>query len=201
MRLLILFAHPAVQKSRINRRLRETIRDLPGVTWHDLYQRYPEFEIDVPEEQRLLLEHDVIILQHPLFWYSVPALLKEWLDLVLEHGWAYGSRGNALQGKLCLNLVSCGGGQAAYTEGGFNRMGVRRLLAPIENTARLCRMHYLAPFVIHGTHGILPGELEEHCLDLARILRALHHNRLDLEAAGAGELLNGCPALDGGEAR
>jgi glutathione-regulated potassium-efflux system ancillary protein KefG len=195
LRILILFAHPAVQKSRINRRLCDTMRDLPGVTHHDLYQHYPEYDIDVPAEQRLLLEHDVIAFQHPLFWYSVPALLKEWLDLVLEHGWAYGSRGSALEGKLCLNLVSCGGGQAAYAEGGFNRMGVRRLLAPVENTARLCRMHYLAPFVIHGTHSIPEAELDAHCADLRRILGDLHHGRLDLETAGGAELLNGCPAL------
>ena len=77
-RILILFAHPALQKSRINRVLISAVQDIEAVTFHDLYEAYPEFDILVPEEQVLLEAHDIIILQHPFFWYSNPALLKEW---------------------------------------------------------------------------------------------------------------------------
>lgn len=37
-RVLIVFAHPALQNSRVNRRLFEEVRSLPGVTLHDLYE-------------------------------------------------------------------------------------------------------------------------------------------------------------------
>ena len=60
-----------------------------GVTVNNLYEKYPDFFIDVPEEQRLLLENDIIIWHHPFYWYSAPAILKEWMDLVLQHGFAY----------------------------------------------------------------------------------------------------------------
>ena len=96
MKILVLFAHPAFHKSKVNKMLVEGLADMEGVTFHDLYQEYPELEIDVKREQELLLDHDVIMLQFPLFWYSTPAILKEWQDLVLEHGWAFGSKGNKL---------------------------------------------------------------------------------------------------------
>ena len=99
LRVLILFAHPALEKSRVNRRLSAAVSSLPGVTFHDLYEAYPDFDVDVRREQELLGSHDLVVLQHPFFWYSIPPLLKQWIDLVLEHGWAYGSEGKALVGK------------------------------------------------------------------------------------------------------
>ncbi|MEE2993284.1 MAG: NAD(P)H-dependent oxidoreductase [Gemmatimonadota bacterium] len=74
-RILILFAHPALQKSRINRVLISAVQDIEAVTFHDLYEAYPKFDNLVPEEQVLLEAHDIIILQHPFFWYSIPATL------------------------------------------------------------------------------------------------------------------------------
>ncbi len=62
------------------------------MTDHDLYEAYPDFGIDVGREQERLPAHDVVVFQHPLFWYSTAAILQEWKDLVLEHGWAYGPR-------------------------------------------------------------------------------------------------------------
>ena len=93
---LILFANPALEKSRVNKVLIEGVRKLKNVTFNDLYEEYPDFQIDLKREQQLLLEHDRIIWHHPLYWYSVPALMKEWFDIVLEYGWAYGAGGNAL---------------------------------------------------------------------------------------------------------
>jgi len=86
----------------MNKALLSSINDLEGVTVNDLYARYPDFLIDVRKEQALCEEHDVIVFQHPFYWYSTPSIIKEWLDLVLEHGWAFGSEGKALHGKIFL---------------------------------------------------------------------------------------------------
>ena len=123
--ILILFAHPALEKSRVNRRLVDAVRSLDGVTFHDLYEAYPEFDVDVRREQQLLEEHAVVVLQHPLFWYSTPALVKQWEDLVLEHGWAYGASGTALAGKPVLNVVTTGGPERAYSEESPGRVYTR----------------------------------------------------------------------------
>ena len=93
MKTLVLFAHPAHRHSRTNRLMLEAARRIAGVTIVDLYADYPRFEIDVEREQQRLLEHDAIVFQFPLYWYSTPSLLKEWQDLVLEHGFAYGEHG------------------------------------------------------------------------------------------------------------
>ncbi|MEO7413467.1 MAG: NAD(P)H-dependent oxidoreductase [Opitutaceae bacterium] len=172
-RVLILFAHPALQKSRANVRLLAAARDLEGVTLHDLYEEYPTFQIDVAREQALLLKHEVVVLQHPFFWYSCPALLKEWLDLVLEHGFAYGPGGTKLAGKSLLSAVTTGGPEEAYSHTGHNHFTLRELLAPFEQTARLCGMNWLPPFAIHGTHRSQSSEFETHAADYRRILGAL----------------------------
>lgn len=182
-RVLILFAHPALEKSRTNVVLAQTLKQIPGVTFHDLYEAYPSLDIDVGHEQTLLANHDVFLFQHPLFWYSTPAMLKEWQDLVLEHGWAYGRGGTALKGKLFSSIISTGGGQDAYREGGFNRFTLRQLLAPIEQTMYLCGVTYLAPFVTHGTHRMEPEQVVEVAGKLRRFVEALRDDLLDLDAA------------------
>src|SRR6267142_5420557 len=105
-KVLILFAHPALEKSRVNQELMREVRGLPGITFHDLYETYPDFHIDVKREQRQVEAHDIVIFQHPFYWYGSPAILKEWQDLVVEYGYAYGKGGNAFQGKLMLNAIT-----------------------------------------------------------------------------------------------
>jgi len=181
--VLVLFAHPALEKSRVNRPLLAAARGVDGVHVHDLYEAYPDFHIDVGREQTLLVEHDVVVLQHPFYWYSTPALVKEWFDLVLEHGWAYGRKGTALRGKRLLNVVTTGGREDAYCEAGRNRFTVRQLLAPVEQTARLCGMRYLPPFVVHGTLAIDADEVDAHVADYRRLLEGLRDDTLALDHA------------------
>jgi glutathione-regulated potassium-efflux system ancillary protein KefG len=128
------------------------LKDLDGVTFHDLYEEYPDFHIDTKREQELLLNHDIIVWHHPFYWYSAPSLLKEWIDLVLEHGFAYGRNGKMLVGKQVMTCITTGGRREAYQTGGFNRFTIRQFLSPFEQTARLCNMQYLPPFVVHGSH-------------------------------------------------
>jgi glutathione-regulated potassium-efflux system ancillary protein KefG len=189
-RILILFAHPAVEKSRVNNRLAAAVRKLAGVTFNDLYEEYPEFDVDVGREQRLLADADLVILQHPFFWYSTPALLKQWEDLVLEHGWAYGSEGTALQGKRILSAITAGGREEAYQPEGHNRFTMAELLRPIEQTARLCGMDWLPPFAVHGTHRMSVEQMERHAADYRRAVEALRDGRLDLAAARERARLN-----------
>lgn len=188
--ILILFAHPALQKSRVNRILIEVVRDREGVTFNDLYEEYPEFDIDVAREQDLLLAHDVVVFQHPFFWYSTPAMLKEWQDLVLEHGWAYGHSGTALHGKLALSVITTGGRESAYQKDGYNRFTIRELLAPLEQTVNLCGMEFLPPFIVHGTHGMTEARIRRHADDYRRVIEALRDGSLDLEAARRLQRLN-----------
>ncbi len=107
-RILVIFSHPALQSSRANKQLLHAIEGLEGITLHDLCQRYPDMFINVKREQALLAEHDIIVFQHPFYWYSCPAIMKEWMDLVLEYGYAYGPEAHALNGKQWLSAITTG---------------------------------------------------------------------------------------------
>lgn len=189
-KILILFAHPALEKSRVNRRLIEAVRDLDGVTFNDLYDVYPEFDVDVEREQELLLGHDILVLQHPFYWYSAPALFKQWQDLVLTHGWAYGSGGTALHGKMALSVITTGGKEEAYQSDGNNRFTMTQLLAPLQQTANLCGVEYLSPFLVHGTHSLTPQQIEMHAADYRTVIEALRDGTLNIEKARSQPRLN-----------
>lgn len=160
--ILILFAHPAIEVSRVNRPMIEALTEVEGVTVHDLYEAYPDFDIDVRREQGLVALHDTIVWHHPMRWYNCPALLKEWLDVVLTRGWAYGEGATALIGKRAMSAVSTGGSADAFTPKGSSRHVIGDYLAPFEQTAHLCGMHYLEPFVLHGTHRAHDAEIHDH---------------------------------------
>jgi glutathione-regulated potassium-efflux system ancillary protein KefG len=177
-RVLVLFAHPAVEKSRVHIKLMKHIPAHQGITFHDLYELYPDFQIDVDQEQKLMENHDIIVLQHPIYWYSAPAIVKQWLDLVLEHGWAYGSSGFALKGKVMMSAISCGGALETYTETGRNKKKIPEFLFPFEFTARLCNMDYWPPFVIHGTHKLSDTDMLLHALQFEQMLLALAGDRI-----------------------
>lgn len=161
-RVLVLFAHPALEKSRVHRRLLHHARRVPGVTVQDLYEEYPDFDVDIRREQELLLAHDIILFQFPIYWYSAPALVKQWEDLVLEHGWAYGTGGRQLEGKRMGVAATTGGRAAAYTAQGLNRFTIDDFLRPIEQTAVLCRMAWVPPYLIQGTHLLETTAIEQH---------------------------------------
>ena len=144
-RILVIFSHPALQSSRANKQLLHAIEGLEGITLHDLCQRYPDMFINVKREQALLAEHDIIVFQHPFYWYSCPAIMKEWMDLVLEYGYAYGPEAHALSGKQWLSAITTGGAPESYCSEGYNQRPLLDFLLPFQQTAQLCGMQWLPP--------------------------------------------------------
>lgn len=172
-KILVLLAHPKYEKSRANKVLINAVASLPGLTVRDLYELYPGFNIDPAAEQAVLLEHDIVVWHHPIYWYSCPPLLKQWIDLVLEVGWAYGKGGEQLKGKWIFNAVTSGGSREVYQVDGRNRFTLRQFLAPFEQTAWLCHMRYLPPFAVQGTHRLEQDALEACGLAYRNVLQDL----------------------------
>ena len=189
-KVLILFAHPALEKSRVNKKLIEDVQSLKNVTLNDLYEEYYDFNIDVEREKKLLVEHDIIIFHHPFFWYSTPALLKQWEDLVLEHGWAYGSKGTALVGKKFMNIITTGGSSQAYTRESVNKFSIREFLIPIEQSVKLCGMIFLPPYLIQGTHRFTAKEIEEYSKEYIQLLKNLSEDKFNFAEVMKYETLN-----------
>lgn len=182
--LLVYYAHPGHRHSQANRAMLAAAGSVDGIELVDLYAEYPRFRIDVDREQERLLEHEVIVFQFPLFWYSTPSLIKEWQDLVLEHGFAYGPGGDRLAGKRVLLAVTAGGSVHDYGQQGLQRYPLRTFLRPFEQTARLCQMEFAAPYVLYDSlHAPGDGRLAAHVDGYRRLLEAVRDDRYDFGAA------------------
>lgn len=158
----VLAAHPQWRESRVNRQMVLATRELAGVDTHDLYAHYPDYAIDVPAEQARVAAAQLLVLLHPVQWYSMPALLKLWLDEVLTYGWAYGPGGTALAGKDLWLVCTTGGPEASYHPQSYNRYFFDAFLPPYEQTAALCGMRFLPPLVLHGAHSASDAEVAAH---------------------------------------
>lgn len=173
--ILVLYAHPNPAQSHVQKTLHAAIQNLEGLVIRDLYRLYPHFYIDPKPEQDALRQADLIIFQHPIYWYSSPALLKEWQDAVLEKGFAYGADGTALQNKDFLQVISVGAKESSYQRDGGNRFTLTELLRPFEATAHLCGLQYHKPFIVQGGSGYS----EKVVQDKAKAYRQLLVNYLE----------------------
>lgn len=190
-RILVLFAHPSQHRSEANIPLFKASQEFEEVTTVDLYGEYPTYQIDISKEQQRLIEHDVIVFMFPMYWYSMPSLLREWQDLVLEHGFAYGEEGNALKDKIFLCAFTAGGSSKAYHTDGYNHFTVRELLQPLEQTAYFTGMHYLPPFALFGSRtAVQDGRLDTHVQEWRCTLRALINNEINPAQVANLNILN-----------
>lgn len=162
----VVYAHPYPRRSRACAALLAAIRELPQVEVRSLYDRYPDFDIDVAAERAALERAQLVVWLHPIYWYTTPALLKHWFDMVLVKGWAYGPGGTALAGKPCLWAVTAGGDDEAYTPAGRHGRGFEAFAPVVEQTARYCGMRWLDPLVVRGAHLIDEATLAAHAAHL-----------------------------------
>ena len=177
-RLLVYYAHPGHNYSQVNRHMAKVAATVEGITFVDLYSDYPRFDINVETEQTRLLEHDVVLFQFPLFWYSTPSILKEWQDIVLEHGFAYGSDGDKLSGKTMMLAITAAGPDDAYSSGGYQHYPLRDFLRPLEQTARLCEMSFTPPLALYAAlNAPVDGEVEPHVEGYRKLLEAIRDDR------------------------
>jgi glutathione-regulated potassium-efflux system ancillary protein KefF len=152
--ILVLLAHPYPSRSRACSAFAAVARELPDLEIRALYDRYPDFDIDVAAEQAALAGAGLVVWLAPMYWYGVPGLLKHWFDVVLLKGWAYGEGGTALAGKDVLWAVSTGGDGQAFTGEGRHGHDFETFVPAIEQTARFCGMGWLEPHAVHGAHRI-----------------------------------------------
>ncbi|MCJ1996983.1 NAD(P)H-dependent oxidoreductase [Lactococcus piscium] len=170
MKTLVLIAHPNLSTSRFNQTWKTALAH-HDVTVHDLYASYPDGKIDTQKEQDLLVQHDRIVFQFPLYWYSTPALLKQWQDEVLTYGFAYGSKGTYLQGKELMLAISAGSSEADYQADGRKGFTMTEVLRPLEMMSQLCSLTYTPPFIAYGANEATDEEVKQSSQEmLAHIL-------------------------------
>ncbi|WP_431276893.1 NAD(P)H-dependent oxidoreductase [Variovorax ureilyticus] len=161
-RIYVIAAHPRWRDSRVNIQLLKAAREVPGVDVNDLYDSYPDYAIDVKTEQARLARAEMLVLLHPIQWYSMPSLQKLWLDDVFSYGWAYGRGGNKLEGKDFWLVATTGGPEESYHPQRYNRYFFDAFLPPYEQTATLCGMRFLPPLMLHGARRASEADVAAH---------------------------------------
>ena len=146
MQNLIIFAHTFWKDSKVNRALLEELKNNKNVNVHNLSVIYPDGKINsVKSEVELLKEADNIIFQFPLFWFSMPSLLKEWQDLVLTDI-LHGSDSKALENKTFKIITTAGGEKSFYDSLDFN---ISEILSPINVSFKHLGLKVKEPFCIY----------------------------------------------------
>lgn len=124
MQTLLLFAHSYFKDSVVNKALIEEANTLDSVCVQNLSLLYPDYHIDTKAQIKLVREAKSIIWQFPLFWYSVPALLKHWQDEVLTPIYR-----EPIFADKSFGVVSTMGGHKSDYEG--SNASIEELLKPI----------------------------------------------------------------------
>ena len=190
-KVLVLYAHPRPDLSQVNKVLFADLKDLANVTAVDLYGEYSNFDINVEKEKKRLIEHDVLVFQHPIYWYSCPALLKDWMDLVLEYNFAHGPQGSALKDKTFVSVVSSGGSRKSYSSEGKNTHTIKNFLLPFEASFKFCHMETLPPLIFYSaSKSKNSDEFENHKTMYHNLLEDLKTNRISAEKSFGFENLN-----------
>lgn len=140
---------------------------------------------DIAVEQQKLLWADTVILQFPMWWFSMPAILKGWIERVYAHGFAYGVGEHSdrrwgdrygegsLAGKRAMLIVTTGGWESHYSARGINGP-IDDILFPIQHGI----LYYpgfevLPPFVVYRTSRVDEGRFDTIRGELGRRLDAL----------------------------
>ena len=160
--IVLISGHPNLDDSIANqwimKELQHKIEDVEIVR---LDMLYPNYEINVLKEQERLVTADIIIIQYPLFWYSMPSLLVRYFEQILSHGFSHGSRGDKLQNKILIASFTSGAKEEVYD--GMNQYRIDEFLAPIQATCKLCGMHF-GGYVYTGGVSYHDHHDDEKCL-------------------------------------
>ena len=174
-KVLIVAGHPNLAGDSVaNKTIIDEIRaKRPEYELDILGELYPNHAFDIAAEQEKLRAADVIVFQFPVFWYSMPSLLRKWVEEVVVHGFAYGTDGTALQGKRFIASFTTGAPAEAYTPDGFVGYTIEEVLnTQFKPMAKLCSLD-LQPFVY--TQGVSYANRTDDAVIAAMQQRSREH--------------------------
>ena len=92
------------------------LREADEPDWDDPAKRYsPEVQAEMARIER----NEATVLVFPVYWWSMPAVLKGWIDRVWNNGWAYGDA--TYPHKKALMIALAGNDRAAYEKRGYDK--------------------------------------------------------------------------------
>ena len=143
MKTLLVVGHPRLGESTTQQFLKAAAGECSNVTWHEL-----QLPFEVTQEQALIQQHDRIIVQFPLYWYSAPAVVRQWFDEVWRMPLTTGNY-RLLRGKQLGVVVTAGAARNEFQAGGKQGATMDEVLRPYQMTARVTEMEYLPALPIY----------------------------------------------------
>ncbi|WP_392563699.1 NAD(P)H-dependent oxidoreductase [Orbus wheelerorum] len=151
---LMIVGHPDLANSVANKTIVENLKQKTNdLEIRHIQKLYPDYQINIKEEQQALLRHQSIILQYPMYWYNMPAIQKIWFDHVFTYQFAYGSQGNKLKNKQLLVSLTIGQTEDNFIQQDGNSI-IDNLLLPVQKSAQYAQMKYLDPVILYGISAV-----------------------------------------------
>lgn len=148
--VVVISGHPNLEESWTNKViLQQLAQNVESIDVRRLDTLYPDYKIDIEAEQKALVDADIIVLQYPYYWYSVPALLKKWIDDVFAFNFAFGPEGDKLKNKQFILSFTVGGAEESYDPLGYNHFTIEQLAFPLQQLCYLSGMIYQPPVYTH----------------------------------------------------
>ncbi|WP_220728397.1 NAD(P)H-dependent oxidoreductase [Apilactobacillus xinyiensis] len=148
MKTLVIIAHPKYDNSMTQGFLKSCQKDIDSVDWLVLNREYPSYNFDVIKEQERLSKYERIVFQFPLYWYSAPAILKQYEDDVLTRSFTYKTEDGVLNGKELGIVTTLGEPIYHYHDGHNEAFTIDELMKPYHALAHKAGMKFLPIFSI-----------------------------------------------------
>ena len=162
MKILVIVTHPNIEESKVNKVWIDALKKEDNIIVRFLDEIYKDNKkIDIEKEKKFLEKAERVVFQFPFYWYSMPALMREYFDEVLQFGWAYGPNGDALKDKEFLVALSVGAPEYSYMGGSYNNFTITELLRPLEATANAIQMVYLPYFALFDIPRLSKKDIED----------------------------------------
>lgn len=162
MKILVIVTHPNLEESKVNKVWIDALKKEDNIIVRFLDEIYKDNKkIDIEKEKKFLEKAERVVFQFPFYWYSMPALMREYFDEVLQFGWAYGPNGDALKDKEFLVALSVGAPEYSYMGGSYNNFTITELLRPLEATANAIQMVYLPYFALFDIPRLSKKDIED----------------------------------------
>ncbi|PAF51364.1 hypothetical protein BKH43_01615 [Helicobacter sp. 13S00401-1] len=153
MENLIILGHPSIETSVVNKALLSSIEGQKNIEVRNIAKLYPSLNIDAAKERALLGEAKRIVFQFPLYWFSVPAALKAYMDAVFT-GILFGDTPKLVAGKKFKIVVSAGSPKSKYTKDGRNGHDLDEYLISVLHSAKYLGMETEEIYGVYDTMNV-----------------------------------------------
>ena len=147
---VVISGHPDIEDGYSNKIIISELKKNNNIEIIELASVVKDSGFDITAQQQKLLNADNIVFQFPWYWYSIPGIMKIWLDKVFSFNFAYGPEGNKLENKNFILSFTVGGPEDSYNSSGYQNFTIDEFLAPLKQVANLSKMKFLTPVVSHG---------------------------------------------------